>query len=484
MQRFIHSKDVRARLKLAVMAGCLAAAPAASGQSNPFYDKPSESAQAEVESWGTMFVALSQSGTPSASAGMFAFTDVKMNSPLFAPDIAAIRVISFAKYGVNSAANCNAVEGVTQDEKTLQLTKSEVKAETSTPTYFVALLATAVNDPNASIVIDGSTLIAQGLTVPPDEGVLAEKTFANAAPETMAWIASLNSFSEQTATGMDHSDDAKRRLTGEPRSVDLLENEIKAWATRNNVSMGTYQVEALFGAYGALPLIVCSYGWGDGSAGPEHGFVLVDGVNGKVDGPYETHSAINPSTLLSYHSDDYLAGSGVTIVRAGTLDCTPVADTRTPYPVTTPPTPPWTVPPGLVPIPTPPGGTRPPGAPQPWKCTTSPTATRPDPTQPVSPSNPTIPAGVCTCKSNWIYVPGGTTPAPCPPGHTFPTLCDIKYEVVCFDPTAAACNGGPSVVPAPAPPATPPISVPGTGNPPMSPTNPTTTCVEFWWYWS
>ncbi len=431
---------------------------AALGQLSVLTEKPTGAQEAEIKAWGSMYLAKLQAGEVAEGASSFAFSTAVMNSPLFSP----LRAAQLTASKAIGADECATV-GVAQDTVvTAYLTTGSVTASlVDAPAMAVAVIQAALLDPTAVLDVRDDDVIASNLTPVNYEGTVGAKWLATPSVSTQAWIGELHATLTQYAATLDKTDDAKRRLTGEARTVDLLETMVGTWASASGVSLGTYQVEARFGAYGALPVIVCAYGWGDGSGGPEHGFVLIDGINGQIDGPFVSGSTINPSTLLSVHFPEYSTGAGVGVVRADTGVCAPIAATRTPYPG--PAIPPWTVPPGLTPNVPPPGSPRLPGYPQPWKCNTD-------------------ARGFCVCTSTWTYVP--TPGTPCPPGHTSPGVCDIKYEVVCKSntPWGTGCNGGLNTTPAPAPPGTPPISVPGTGNPPLGPSN--ANCTESWWYWS
>jgi len=149
------------------------------------------------------------------------------------------------------------------------------------------------------------------------------------------------------------TEEGKRQLLGMVSEVDVFEGQIRDWAAVNGIDLTVYRVVANFGAYGSLPIFVGVY-----QSGSDAGFVLIDGVNGEVDGPFVSGTAIDPRGLLVLHGGAFVSGSGVQVVDAETGKCATVAkkweDTPPPgyfpRPVL-PITPVW--PPGLQPSPVP-----------------------------------------------------------------------------------------------------------------------------------
>ena len=177
----------------------------------------------------------------------------------------------------------------------------------------------------------------------------------------------------------DFTEEGKRQLLGMVSEVDVSEGQIRDWAAVNAVDLTVYRVVANFGAYGSLPIFVGVY-----QSGGDAGFILIDGVNGEVDGPFVSGSAIDPRGLLVLHGGAFVSGSGVQIVDAKTGGCVAAAPKWNPITPTTP------IPPGYTPRPALPGGL--PGAPTVPKCVTV-----------------AVPAGcVCTYEEVWIPGPGGT----------------------------------------------------------------------------
>ena len=220
--------------------------------------------------------------------------------------------------------------------------------------------------------------------------------------------------------------------------------------------MDSYQIEARFGRYGALPIIVAYY-----KHQQETGFVLVDGVNGNIDGPYLAGSTINPLNLLNAHAGSYISGTSVVVVRADTGCKHPVADEDLPI---APQPADGTVPGHLTPMPG-------------------------RPARPATPTTPAIPAGPAGRPSQWICTDNVTT-CVCvsvynydlAPGAKCPYTpnnggCKTRMIVTCTTTggggiAGGACRSVPNDKPAPTPPATAPSPAPAQ-----------TTCVEEWRYW-
>ena len=308
-----------------------------------------------------------------------------------------------------------------------------------------------INSNNAQFTIENNVLVSEGLTPSVATTVPGAKQYTTVSNATATWISQLGTLSPGWAAQRNFADEGKRQLLGMVSEVDEFQAEIESWAGLNGVDLSMYRVDANFGAYGSLPIIVGVY-----RSGTESGFILIDGINGQIDGPFVNGTAIDPRGLLVMHGDAYVANTGVSVARAKVGGCVARSDIRTPIPTAPPP---GTVPPGWVPIGTP--GTPGYGKPSSWKCVSGPT-------------------GSCTCTATYNYepAPGTACPTWTPPIVTVP--CIIKVEVICTSPTwGTPCNGG-GGTPAPAPPASPGLApaVPGTGNPPM-----TGPCLESWYYW-
>jgi hypothetical protein len=410
-----------------VLLASLAASAIAHGQTALFYTKPTAAQQAETQSWGSKFVTFKNTGTPASGASTFAFTAPAMNSPLFSPLAAANNTVSLA----TGSSGCGNVAPAPGDNVAVFLTSSAISTNLITePAESEALIEAILADPSAEASIEGDELIGSQLTALPVSGSPAAPTFANASAVTMTWIAELAELSSGWAANLNPTDDARRRLLGQPRTVDQLQSQVNAFAASRGLDITTYQVEARFGLYGALPIVVAVY-----TQTPDSGFLLIDGVNGAVDGPFASWTAINPASLLSGHSSAFVVGSSVSVINANTGECAVLAKKWH----DDPPSPGiWTPAPGT---PTNPA----PGVWQPWTCT------------PVA-------GGTCKCTSTGEDS-DKTTPAPTPARPNTPvrilcTGCPQSSPGECATP-APATPATPA--PHPVPPAAPQVPTPAAG---------------------
>ena len=407
-----------------------------------------------MQSWGQKYVTLKSTGTPAAGASTFAFTSPAMNSPLFSPLRAAELTVNLT---TGSGSGCPDYAPTPGGDVVAFLTTGGLSSNIATETdKTLDLLEVAAEDDGVVLDIVGNNLVAMNLSPGQVSGSTGTAQWAGASTTTINWIASLNTACASWANGQVTSDDATRRLLGTARVVDNMEEFVKDWGRANAIRIETYQVEARFGSFGALPIVIAYYFSGD-----DQGFLMIDGVNGALNGPFAPGTFINPAALLATHPDAYLPGTPMQIVNAANGKCAARADVVTPFPTTPPP---GTVPPGLVPVPgrvlTPTLPALPTGRPTPWTCT--------------------LTGGTCTCKVTYNYEPG---PGVACPITTPLASCLVKVTVTCTGPAGGAgCNGGPAG-PAPAPPAAPGGPVPGTGAPGLGSPG-WGTCSESWWYWA
>ena len=421
-------------MKIVVRFGVFAMAAAccsfASAQTSVFYNKPSAAAQAQVQSWGQKYVTLKTTGTPAAGAAAFAFTSPAMNSPLFSPLRAAELTVNLT---TGSGSGCPEYAPFPGGDIVAFLTTGGLSSNIATETdKTLDLLEVAAEDDGVVLDIVGNNLVAMNLSPGQVSGSTGTAQWAGASTTTLTWIASLDEIVPGWAASLDPSDDAKRRLLGTPRTVDQLQAQLDAWSVVNSKDISTYQVEARFGSFGALPVIVAVY-----TNSPDSGFLLIDGMNGSVDGLFASGTAINPMNLLAGHSNAYMSGSPVQIVNAATGACAPVAKD-------------WQeeAPPGWTPTPIVPGtpATQPGGRPANWgdyTCTDN-------------------GARGCTCTSKGTGT-SGTPPTPTP------------TKVICY--CGHSAGGGCDTAVTPGHPNIPPFTVP------VGPAGfPGCTCTQQWFY--
>ncbi len=421
-------------------AGVGGVALAQTGQApNVYYDVPTAQAQSEINTWATMYDTLKRTGQPAAGASTFAFSNAAMNTPLFSVLVAAKRTVG----DVTGANPCNPLNGTPTTGGGDSLTANTLSWMTSNtvsidlvddPQATSSLIQAAASDPNASLSISGSTLQATNLSATPVAGASVAPSYAPVNSNTLLWIEDLTAASVAHAATLNPNDNARRLLLGTPRTVDQVEAFTKTWGSAHGHDFTTYQIEATFGRYGTLPIVVVSVA--PEAAGADGFFLLVDGVNGMVDGPFDLGTTPAPAMLLAAHPDAYQSGSEYKAVRAGTgCVALPVAGWQL-----NPPAPGlWTPAPALP-------GTGPNSAPghwQPWVCQAT-------------------TGGSCKCTSEGEdsdkTTPPPTTPRANVPVRILCTGCTATSPGECATPVPATPA---TPVPHPTPPATP--QTPGAG---------------------
>jgi hypothetical protein len=427
---------------------CLALLPVLAGtagkalaQSSVFYNEPSGEQQQELKQWGTMYLELLDNGTPAEDAASFAFTKADMNSALFSPVRAAMSIVGEA-IGQSGCATTTTIQpggGGTIDENLVAyLTLGKITTSLANTDATTAHLTAIMNGNNAQFTIENNVLVSEGLTPSVIATVPGAKQYTTVSNATATWISQLGTLSPGWAAQRNFADEGKRQLLGMVSEVEVFEGQIRDWATVNGVELTVYRVVANFGAYGSLPIFVGVY-----QSGSDAGFILIDGVNGEVDGPFVSGSAIDPRGLLVLHGGAFVSGTGVQVVDAETGKCAPVAKEWEDSPPWTWPWDPAYVPTWPAPAPVVPGV---PAAPfTPWSCYQQ--GTHPglqvglacvcilDGTSTGGGTPPTVPTRIiCRCGGIGCAAPGGPPSGPNGPG-TIPNPAD---------PTAPNIPGGPT----------------------------------------
>jgi len=322
---------------------CLALLPVLAGtagkalaQSSVFYNEPSGEQQQELKQWGTMYLELLDNGTPAEDAASFAFTKADMNSALFSPVRAAMSIVGEA-IGQSGCATTTIQPGGggTIDENLVAyLTLGKITTSLANTDATTAHLTAIINNNDAQFTIENNVLVSEGLTPSVIATVPGAKQYTTVSNATATWISQLGTLSPGWAAQRNFTEEGKRQLLGMVSEVDEFQAEIESWAGLNAVDLSVYRVDANFGAYGSLPIIVGVY-----RSGTDSGFILIDGINGQIDGPFVNGTAIDPRGLLVMHGDAYVANTGVSVARAKVGGCAPVADTKklTPCPDPKPP---------------------------------------------------------------------------------------------------------------------------------------------------
>jgi hypothetical protein len=410
-------------------------------QSNVYYDQPTTQQYSELKQFGLSYIQVVTTGVSATGAGSFTFSTPEMNSPLYSPVREARAVVGLATgIGQCDLGGVKTLSPAAAQSLSLYFAEGQIATDLSDTEATVSHIEAVLNDPIASFSISGTSLISQGISPPVAVGGMSSgsTTYAVVGNDVHLLLDGLESAVLNYASGIDSSQDHKRLLQGHARKVDLVEQFAEQWCLQNGFNLRTYQVEVHFAKYGALPVVVGVF-----TRAQSSGFVLIDGVNGALAGPFVSRSRIDPTSLLSAHSA-YITGSDFAVINVSTGCESPVADTRTLVPCPTP------VPPGCVPGSTPPPGMVPitvpgnpvPGAPSAWSCTTT-------------------TAGVCVCKRTINHVPGTGTACPFP--DIIRGTCLMKEDVICTA-TSTPCNcvGGAGGMP------------PGCGP----------TCSSEFWYWA
>jgi len=429
-------------LGMAALSMAAAIGPAM-GQVNPYYDSLSGAEAAEVQSWCSMYLLHLDTGTSATGAVTFQFTDARMNSPLFSPLSAAVRTAAMATTGDVSTTCLEAwqlVDGAPASNKLAPVVRSymlERKISTNpsldpdaATAHLLAVNTAQKNGYNVILTTEGNDLVSYGLPETAIPAFLAgEGVYADIDVAEAEWLGALAAATPGIAAQIDHSTANRRQLLGGKTVLAEFQLLVNGFLTAHgyDADVTTFPIEAWFGAYGSLPILM---------AISDDGFVLIDATTGAMDGPFVPGSVVDPSNLLAAHDTVYMEGSSVVVVSAESL-CQVVA------------APTWrnTPPPGWTPTPPTPGAppTTPPGRTTNWtdyrcfrilggrcRCESTGTGTGGTPpatirtrvtcycspangtdcTPPGNPGHPNIPPGAitppgtltgCSCTQQWFY---------------------------------------------------------------------------------
>ncbi|MFY7895552.1 MAG: hypothetical protein ACOVP8_04905, partial [Phycisphaerales bacterium] len=286
-------------------------------QSSSFYDEPDGTRYNELKEWGAKYVELLESGVPAVDAANFAFTVPAMNSPLFSPVRAAMSIVGEAA-GASNCATTTIQPGVgtIDEELVVYLTMGQITTSLTNTNASTAHLTAIMQSNNAQFTIQDQLLVSEGLAPSIVTTVPGAKQYTTVAAPTATWISQLGTLAPGWAAQRDFSEEGKRQLLGQVSEVDYFESDIRNWATVQGLDLTVYRVNANFGRYGSLPVFVGVY-----QSGSDAGFILIDGINGAVDGPFVSGSAIDPRGLLIAHTGTYIAQTGVSVAVAKTGTC-------------------------------------------------------------------------------------------------------------------------------------------------------------------
>jgi len=244
-----------------------------------------------------------------------------MNSPLFSPVRAAMSIVGEAA-GASNCATTTIQPGVgTIDEELVAyLTMGQITTSLTNTNASTAHLTAIMQSNNAQFTIQNQLLVSEGLAPSIVTTVPGSKQYTTVAAPTATWISQLGTLAPGWAAQRNFSEEGKRQLLGQVSEVDYFESDIRNWATVQGLDLTVYRVNANFGRYGSLPVFVGVY-----QSGSDAGFILIDGINGAVDGPFVSGSAIDPRGLLITHTGTYLSQTGVSVAHSKTGNCAGVA---------------------------------------------------------------------------------------------------------------------------------------------------------------
>lgn len=305
-------------LGLALLTGTAAA------QSNPFYDQLSGASATEVRAWYGMYISRVDNGAPATGATTFTFSDPRLNSPLFSPRSAAVRTAAVATTG---SADYTCV-----DETDLAATTSTGILANQVRSYMLSgLIVTGVStDPlgteahaeaivgaqaagSTTVVasVQGDTLVSYGLPATTAQGGPVGSPIPATELE-LAWMGPLNAMTLGWAVQLraEATQANRSTLLGVQGYLSEFKQGVDEYLAQQGLNAETYGVEAWFGTYGSLPIVVLNY---------SGGFLLIDAVDGFIDGPFAPGSPIVPSALLATHADVYVSGTPVMVVDATSL---------------------------------------------------------------------------------------------------------------------------------------------------------------------
>lgn len=268
--------------------------------SSIFYDDLDASFHAEIKTFVSMYTHLLIHGEPATGAQDFSFTRSEANSPLFQPYVAYMRTLAKIKGGEDIRYFGHLVgpaDVAAYSEGTLISTSMSEPA----PTINHVSAIVASNDTVQASVTEG-TLSSVGLGVQPVESGTPYVSPMD-PPEFEAWMDDLASLASNLAAAHDPTDDVRHMLLGEPTNAEDLRSELHSWLEIErpyDAKLGSYVIHVMFGKFGALPVVVISY---------ESGYLLVDGVNGSIIGPFLYEDEIDASPLLAAHPQHSGSGS-------------------------------------------------------------------------------------------------------------------------------------------------------------------------------
>ncbi len=308
MPKQIVERERESRAPRLLILGTLAAATASSLQAQTVsttYDTEASGTQAqENAAYITMLETFKTTGQPATGSAGFAFTDPATNTALYDPYAAARRTVANAQ-GLDLCVSVLGTGTAVTNYATGTTVETSLDDPNATTAHTNAIAAAPTSAGVTGGVIGGS-LVSIGLPLQPVTGVPAPATPYAPDPGTAAWIAGIEAFAMTTALSFDPADDPERRLLGQPRDSELLahaiwDESVNTWGVSPDDIL---MLEAEFGIYGSLPMLVVYF---------DDSYILVDGTNGIVSGPFADTVPYDPIPLLEGHAE-YEPGTGARVV--------------------------------------------------------------------------------------------------------------------------------------------------------------------------
>ncbi|MCC5823701.1 MAG: hypothetical protein LAT64_10780 [Phycisphaerales bacterium] len=258
------------------------------------YDDLDPQLKAEVKVFISMYTHLLIHGEPAEGADAFSFTHPDANSPLFQPYVAYVRTLAKIKGGGDSRFFGHLVgpaDVAAYSDGTFVFTPTSEPAPTLN--HLSAIMASGGT---AQASVTDGVLSSVGLGVQPVEGGSPYVSPLD-PPEFEDWMADLASLAANTAATLDPAMDIRHMLLGEPTNAERMRASLDAWLQvhrADDFGLGSYVIHGMFGRFGALPVIVLSYA---------DGYLLVDGIDGTLAGPYLYDDEIDLVSLVSLRSE-------------------------------------------------------------------------------------------------------------------------------------------------------------------------------------
>lgn len=261
--------------------------------------------------WSDHYWARVDTGA-TVKVGQFAFSNTALNNPLFNPVRAARPTLEELK--IISASDCDGMtalqpgwgntaiaDAFREAMKSWRLTTNSASNAAGTAVH-IALITGAPGGSGVTWTIVGDNLISEKLPWLSASGNNPSPTIAGSiSPETQQAIEKLMNIGPIIASASAGTSIAQSLITGEESHADKFERGVRQLLVDGGWNGTTWRVDAVFGVFGSLPLVGVTF---------DDGFVLVDSVNGGVDGPFEPGTHLQADTLLAGHVE-YTAASSV-----------------------------------------------------------------------------------------------------------------------------------------------------------------------------